>query len=99
MCLVHVVQIALGDPVAETEVTSPRTLWVIEAGTFGTQCLRVGVGGPQHGNAGVLCSQDKHSESQVGPFYSTATGALTEKYLRVPGRKWGEYTIWDDQRV
>lgn len=33
------VQIALGDPVAETEVTNSRTLWIIEAGALGAQCL------------------------------------------------------------
>lgn len=33
------VQIALGDPVVETEVTNSRTLWVIEAGALGAQCL------------------------------------------------------------
>lgn len=33
------VQIALGDPVAETEVTNSRTLWVIEAGALGAQLV------------------------------------------------------------
>lgn len=60
MCLVHVVQIALGDLEPETEVTHPRTLWVIEAGTLGLSAWGRGWGCPQHGRAGVLCSQNKH---------------------------------------
>lgn len=50
------VQIALGDPVAETEVTNSRTLWVIEAGALGAQCL----GESPIWWGLLLCSHDKH---------------------------------------
>lgn len=67
MCLV-LVQIALGDPVAETEVTNSRALWVIEvieAGALGNECWGGGGHVPQHGGAGVLCSQAKHPPVSV----------------------------------
>lgn len=47
-------------PVADTEVTNLRALWLLRLGYLG---ISAGVGWghvPQHGGAGVLCSQDKH---------------------------------------